>query len=120
MCFAVDRAVIDANSSSVTFEVSNVLVVVDVSPVLEPDAGPTGEDEWQIIVNRSTSQWGRENRYTPEVEAQEVGRGTVSSGQTDGPVETFTIRAESSASGATVFLEWENTRVPVPLVATDS
>src|SRR5919106_2020659 len=34
-----------------------------------------GEQEWEIIVNRSTSQWGHENDYTDEVRAQEVGRG---------------------------------------------
>src|SRR5919107_4772277 len=34
-----------------------------------------GEKEWEIIVNRSTSQWGHESTYTKEVQAQEVGRG---------------------------------------------
>ncbi len=61
-----------------------------------------------------------ENRYTAEIEAQEVGRGSVASEQVGDHVETFTIRAESSENGATVFLEWENTRVPIPLTATDS
>src|SRR5690606_41272759 len=36
-----------------------------------------GEDEWEVIVNRSVSQWGIETQYTPEVRAQEVGRATV-------------------------------------------
>src|SRR5512134_1778393 len=34
-----------------------------------------GEKEWEVIVNRSTSQWGHENQYTPAVQQQEVGRG---------------------------------------------
>src|SRR5918994_5135940 len=32
-----------------------------------------GEKEWEVIVNRSTTQWGHENDYTDEVRAQEVG-----------------------------------------------
>lgn len=79
-----------------------------------------GENQWQIIVNRSTSQWGRENRYTEEVEAQEVGRAMVASGPTDEHVEMFTIRATSAGGGTTVLLEWENTRVRIPLAMTDS
>ena len=76
-----------------------------------------GKNAWQIVVNRSTSQWGRENRYTPEIEAQEIGRGSVASAQVDDHVETFMIRAESSGNVATVFLEWEHTRVQIPLSA---
>ena len=53
--------------------------------------GPT---EWEIIVNRSYSQSALENLYTDEVQAQDVGRGKVSSEPTDSHVETFTIRAE--------------------------
>ena len=77
--------------------------------------GPT---EWEIIVNRSYSQWGMERFYTDEVQAQEVGRGRVSSEPTDSHVETFTIRAEDSADGGLLMiLEWERTRVPVPVAA---
>ena len=52
-----------------------------------------GEKEWTIIVNRSTSQWGIESQYTPEIAAQEVGRATVPAAPTSAPVEQFTIRA---------------------------
>lgn len=74
-----------------------------------------GEDEWEIIVNRSISQWGHESRYTDQVRAQEVGRGTVSAGSTDGHVETFTIRAEGSGASTALILEWEGTRVRIPV-----
>jgi hypothetical protein len=75
-----------------------------------------GEQEWEIIVNRSTSQWGHENAYTPEVKAQEVGRGKVPAEKATTPVETFTIRADP-ASGETrhLVLAWEKTRVAVPI-----
>jgi hypothetical protein len=77
-----------------------------------------GEKEWEIIVNRSTSQWGHENEYTKAVEAQEVGRGKVSAEKLSAPVETFTIRPEP-ASGETqrLVLTWETTRVAVPIKA---
>ncbi len=78
-----------------------------------------GETEWEIVVNRSYSQWGRENRYTDEVRAQEVGRGTVPSERTDSHIETFTIRAEDLPDGnVQVILEWERTRVRIPVSAT--
>ncbi|MGE0354588.1 MAG: DUF2911 domain-containing protein [Gemmatimonadales bacterium] len=72
--------------------------------------------EWQIIVNRSLTQWGRENYYTPEVAAQEVGRGKVKPEAAPGPVETFTIRLEPAGpNAARMVLEWETTRVVVPV-----
>ena len=78
-----------------------------------------GEAEWEIIVNRSYSQWGQEDFYTDEVRAQEVGRGTVSSERTDSHIETFTIRAEALPDGnVQVILEWEQTLVRVPVSAT--
>ena len=77
-----------------------------------------GEAEWQIIVNRSYSQWGQERTYTDEVRAQEVGRGKVSSERMDNHVETFTIRAKDLSDGTVqVILEWERTRVRVPVSA---
>jgi DUF2911 family protein len=73
--------------------------------------GPT---EWEIIVNRSYSQWGMESFYTAEVEADEVGRGKVASEQVGDHVETFTIRPVASPEGGVLLvLEWEHTRVPL-------
>lgn len=75
-----------------------------------------GESEWQIIVNRSTEQWGIERQYTEEVQAQELGRVTVPAEQISEPVETFTIRAVPTDGGAVdLVLEWEQTRVAVPI-----
>ncbi len=74
-----------------------------------------GEAEWTIIVNRSTSQWGHEGSYTPDVEAQEVGRGTVTAESIDEPVEQFGIRAEAVETGVHLVLEWERTRVRIPV-----
>ena len=73
------------------------------------------EGDWEIIVNRSITQWGHEGRYTDEIKAQEVGRGTAKSEHTEDHVEAFTIRTEPSDGSVILFLEWENTRVSVPI-----
>jgi hypothetical protein len=75
-----------------------------------------GEKQWEIIVNRSTSQWGHENDYTKAVEAQEVGRGRVPAEKLSAPVETFTITPDP-ATGETqrLVLTWETTRVAIPI-----
>lgn len=78
-----------------------------------------GEKEWEIIVNRSYSQWGNERTYTEEVQKQEVGRGTVSIEQIDESIETFTISSEESEGEIYLILEWERTRVRVPVSAAE-
>jgi hypothetical protein len=75
--------------------------------------GPT---EWEIILNRSISQWGSENRYTDAIRAQEVGRGKVRSETVSAHVETMLFRVEpAGARGADLILEWEKTRVRIPI-----
>jgi hypothetical protein len=71
--------------------------------------------QWEIIVNRSIEQWGEESNYTPEVKAQELGRAKVGSERVAQPVETFTIRSEGAGRGASLVLEWEKTRVRIPV-----
>ena len=78
-----------------------------------------GAEEWQIIVNEAIEQWGHERYYTEEVEAQEVGRATVPSEQMEEHVEMLSFRVEPRGEGqADLLLEWENTRVRIPLSAT--
>ena len=75
-----------------------------------------GREQWTVIVNRSTSQWGIENQYNDAIRAQDVGRATVPAEQIGSPVETFVIRSEPlGANGANLVLEWENTRVRIPV-----
>lgn len=79
---------------------------------------PREAEPWIIIVNRATDQWGHEGSYTPDVEAQDVGRGEAAAEVMETPVETFTIRWERSAERAGhILLEWENTRVRIPFRA---
>ncbi len=74
-----------------------------------------GEHGWQIVLNRSTTQWGHERFYSGDVAAQEIGRADVESRRTSSHVESFTIRTESSEDMITLILEWENTLVTVPI-----
>jgi hypothetical protein len=76
-----------------------------------------GPKEWEIIVNHSVSQWGKEDQYTDEVKAQELGRARVKSESVSAPIETFTIRAEPSGANANLILEWEKTRIKIPFKA---
>jgi len=77
-----------------------------------------GKSEWEVIVNRSTSQWGKEDQYTDELKAQEVGRAKVKSETISKPIETFTIRSEpTGGKGAALVLEWEKSRVKIPVQA---
>lgn len=73
------------------------------------------QKEWHVIVNRSTSQWGHEGRYTDEVKAQEVGHGKGSVTKLKAPVEVFTIKSVKARNGADLILEWEKTRVSIPI-----
>jgi hypothetical protein len=79
-----------------------------------------GRTEWEIIVNRSVSQWGKEDQYTDKLKAQELGRAKVKSESVSSPVETFTIRAEPDGNDARLVLEWEKTRVRIPFKAAKS
>ena len=75
-----------------------------------------GPKEWEIVVNRSITQWGEESNYTDAVKAQEAGRAKVKAQSLTTPVETFTIRPEPASGDATALvLEWEKTRVRVPV-----
>jgi hypothetical protein len=66
-----------------------------------------GASEWQLIVNRQTGQWGTE--YD---ESQDLARIPMHVERTPAPVEQFTI---SLVAGTGMVMEWENTRVSVPI-----
>jgi len=75
-----------------------------------------GPETWEVILNRSTRQWGIESEYTPAVRAMELGRGIVGSEHTATHVERLTIDSERRPDGsADLVLAWENTRVRIPV-----
>jgi hypothetical protein len=80
-----------------------------------------GEDEWIVIVNRSITQWGHIAEYSYKVKAQEVGRAEVPPERLADQVETMRFRAEpGEGGGVTLRLEWERTRVTIPVTPAGS
>ncbi|MGE0638695.1 MAG: DUF2911 domain-containing protein [Thermoanaerobaculia bacterium] len=75
-----------------------------------------GSREWDIVVNRSTRQWGLESEYTDEVRGQEVGRIRVPAGRMETPVQQLTFRAVPAVTGAVdLIFEWQDTTWRLPI-----
>lgn len=85
------------------------------------------EEQWRVVVNASTSQWGltrdeygirgnlQPNAYTEEVRAQEVGRAPIRT-ESIPFVEQLLIRTEAlGPDRVELVVEWETTRVVIPV-----
>lgn len=73
-----------------------------------------GSTQFMLIVNASTGQWGIESAYN-DVRKEEVGRVAIPTDSIEF-VEQMTIRAEPAGDSATdLVLEWERTRVRIPI-----
>jgi hypothetical protein len=72
------------------------------------------QKQWRIVVNRTAQRWGVP--IDDAVRTQDVGTGVVPVEHLDKPVEalTITLRRESKSS-ASIEVEWENTRVRIPV-----
>lgn len=69
------------------------------------------ESGWKLIINKQTGQWG-----TVYNEPQDLARVDMQTGQTKAPVEQFTISFDKKGEdSADLVLEWENTRLTVPV-----
>jgi hypothetical protein len=68
--------------------------------------------DWTIIVNKQTGQWGTE--YDQK---QDLGRTKLKAVKTSAPVPQFTISFDKADGKKTAMnLEWENTKVSVPIM----
>jgi hypothetical protein len=77
-----------------------------------------GPETWEIVLNRSTSQWGLEDQYTPAIQAQELGRTVVPARRAERYVERLTFRVDQSRpDSADLVLAWEWVEVRIPLRA---
>jgi hypothetical protein len=66
---------------------------------------------WKLIINKQTGQWGTE--YD---QSQDLARIDAQKTALPKPVEQFTISFDPASGGATTLrLDWENTRVSVPI-----
>ena len=73
-----------------------------------------GASKWQIVVNRSVQRWGVP--IDNDVRAKDVGAGTVTTESLGAPVETLTLKFAPAAGNTTeLVLEWEKTRVRIPI-----
>jgi hypothetical protein len=74
--------------------------------------------QWEVVVNRSTRQWGLESLYDETLESQEVGRFRLPVETLASPVETLTIRPVPMGGDFwTLQLAWERSRIRIPLRA---
>ncbi len=76
-----------------------------------------GAAKWQIVVNRAVRRWGVP--IDKEVRAGDVGTGTVTTEALGTPVETLTLKFAPATGNATeLVVEWEKTRVRIPVRRT--
>jgi hypothetical protein len=73
-----------------------------------------GESEWEIVVNRAVERWGIP--INDEIRAQDVGSGRARVETLSAPVDQLSLTLGSAtASRAELVIEWERTRVRVPI-----
>jgi hypothetical protein len=72
-------------------------------------------ESWSVFISRSTMHWG--NDISPAVRAREIGQGTARVEPLGGFVESFTITPESVGDSVLIHLDWERTRVTLPITA---
>src|SRR6266478_8107354 len=66
-------------------------------------------DEWTVIINKHTGEWGIPYKY----EAEELARVPMSVTRLSSPVENFTISFDHSGGSCTMRMSWENTQASV-------
>jgi hypothetical protein len=73
-----------------------------------------GEQEWTLIVNKQTGQWG-----TNYDQAQDLGRVAMKVAALESPREEMTIalRPDPAGGKGTLAIEWESTAATVPVIA---
>ena len=73
-----------------------------------------GAANWQIVVNRGVERWGIP--INDEVRAKDVGAGRVTTETVATPIETLTLTFAPATGNATeLVIEWEKTRVRIPI-----
>jgi len=76
-----------------------------------------GASKWQIAVNRGVQRWGVP--IDKDVRAGDVGAGAVTAEPLGALVETLTLKFAPAAGNATeLIMEWEKTRVRIPIRRT--
>lgn len=68
------------------------------------------ENEWTIILNKETGQWG-----TNYDEGKDLFRTSVPAEKTSEMTEQFTMKFAPTDGGTDLILAWENTKVVIPV-----
>jgi hypothetical protein len=68
-----------------------------------------GPDEWTLIINKHTGEWGIPYKY----ESEELARVPMSVSKTPAPVENFMISFDHTGGTCTMRVSWENTQASV-------
>ena len=77
-----------------------------------------GERSWTVVLSGQAERWG--DPIDEGVRAADVGTGTVTPEATEGMVERLAFRFEPAGQGAAdLLLEWERTRVRIPIRRMD-
>ncbi|HEU5217014.1 MAG TPA: DUF2911 domain-containing protein, partial [Gemmatimonadales bacterium] len=77
-----------------------------------------GPETWEVILNRSTSQWGIESEYSDAVKAGELGRAILPSRNLESSLErlVFFVEPGSGRSDSLdLVLRWEHSEVRIPV-----
>jgi len=68
-----------------------------------------GQDNWKLILNKHTGQWGIPYHY----ESEELARIPMQVSKTSAPVENMTISFNQSGNSCALQVSWENTQASV-------
>jgi hypothetical protein len=66
-------------------------------------------DEWTVIINKHTKEWGIPYKY----ESEELARVPMSVTRLSSPVENFTISFDHTGGSCTMRMSWENTQASI-------
>jgi len=69
------------------------------------------EGTWKLIINKQTGQWGTEYNQDQDLARVDMAKSSIAA-----PVEQFTIALDQASNDkADLVLEWEQTRLTVPI-----
>ena len=66
-------------------------------------------DEWTVIINKHTGEWGIPYKY----ESEELARVPMSVTRLSSPIENFTISFDPTGGSCTMRMSWENTQASI-------
>lgn len=101
-------------ATSITLPFAGEIAGVSVKPGTYSLYAVPGASSWKIVVNTDVERWGIP--IDDAVRTHDVGGGSAASESLAAPVETLTLRFAPVTGNATeLIVEWEKTRVRIPI-----